>query len=161
MRLLLTGASGQLGGYLLQASSGTDNVLAWTGHRGGTLLGHRLDPVDLADPTAVAAAFDRARPDVVVHAAAWARVADCFRDPDQARRVNVEATALLCDLAAEARVRAGMASYIRVPDPHNETDVSRALESGAEGLVLPEVHSVDDINAAAKAAFFPPKSLSG
>src|SRR5260370_6843183 len=56
---------------------------------------------------------------------------------------------------------AGMASYIRVPDPHNATDVRRALEAGAEGLVLPEVHSVDDINAAAKAAYFPPKGERG
>ena len=56
---------------------------------------------------------------------------------------------------------AGMASYIRVPDPHNATDVRRALEAGAEGLVLPEVHSVDDINAAAKAAYFPPKGDRG
>ncbi len=31
---------------------------------------------------------------------------------------------------------AGMASYIRVPDAHNETDVRRAVEAGAEGLVL-------------------------
>src|ERR1700732_3169486 len=30
---------------------------------------------------------------------------------------------------------AGMASYIRVPDAHNETDVRRALEAGAEGVV--------------------------
>src|SRR5260370_14139180 len=52
---------------------------------------------------------------------------------------------------------AGMASYIRVPDAHNETDVRRALEAGAEGLVLREVHSVDDIKAAAKAAYFLPK----
>ena len=56
---------------------------------------------------------------------------------------------------------AGMASYVRVPDPHNATDVRRALEAGAEGLVLPEVHSVDDINAAAKAAYFPPKGERG
>jgi 2-keto-3-deoxy-L-rhamnonate aldolase RhmA len=56
---------------------------------------------------------------------------------------------------------AGMASYIRVPDPHNATDVRRALEAGAEGLVLPEVHSVADINAAAKSAYFPPKGDRG
>jgi 2-keto-3-deoxy-L-rhamnonate aldolase RhmA len=41
---------------------------------------------------------------------------------------------------------AGMASYSRIPDPHNATDVRRALEAGAERLVLREVHSVDDIN---------------
>jgi 2-keto-3-deoxy-L-rhamnonate aldolase RhmA len=56
---------------------------------------------------------------------------------------------------------AGLASYIRIPDPHNATDVTRALESGAEGLVLPEVHSVEDINAAANAAYFPPKGARG
>jgi 2-keto-3-deoxy-L-rhamnonate aldolase RhmA len=37
----------------------------------------------------------------------------------------------------------------------------RALEAGAEGLVLPEVHSVDDIKAAARAAYFPPKGERG
>src|SRR5258708_35997302 len=52
---------------------------------------------------------------------------------------------------------AGRASYIRVPDEHNETDVRRALEAGAEGLVLREVHSVGDIKAAANAAYFLPK----
>ena len=40
----------------------------------------------------------------------------------------------------EALVRAatfaGMASYIRVRDPHNATDVRRALEAGAEGLAV-------------------------
>ncbi len=56
---------------------------------------------------------------------------------------------------------AGLASYIRIPDPHNATDVTRALESGAEGLVLPEVHSVEDINSAADAAYFPPKGARG
>jgi len=63
--------------------------------------------------------------------------------------------------AMEDLVRAatfsGMASYIRVPDAHNQIDVWRALEAGAEGVVLPEIHSVDDINSAAKAAYFPPK----
>jgi 2-keto-3-deoxy-L-rhamnonate aldolase RhmA len=52
---------------------------------------------------------------------------------------------------------AGMASYIRVPHPFNATDVRRALEAGAEGLVLPRVHSVDDIKAVANAAYFLPK----
>ena len=52
---------------------------------------------------------------------------------------------------------AGLASYVRIPDPYSTTDVTGALESGAEGLVFPEVHSVEDINAAANAAYFPPK----
>ena len=39
--------------------------------------------------------------------------------------------------------------------------MTRALESGAEGLVLPEVHTVEDVNAAANAADFPPKGKRG
>jgi dTDP-4-dehydrorhamnose reductase len=131
MRLLVTGASGQLGGYLLQAWPNADSVTAWTGHRGGTLLGHRLEPVDFADPSAVVASFARARPDVVVHAAAWARVADCFRDPGQARRVNVDGTAVLCALAAQARVRVLYVSTDMVFDgehaPYREDDVPAPL----------------------------------
>ena len=65
----------------------------------------------------------------------------------------------------EALVRtsllAGLAAYVRVPDPHNATDIRRALEAGAEGIFLPEIHSIDDIEAAAQAAFFPPKGDRG
>jgi dTDP-4-dehydrorhamnose reductase len=127
MRLLLTGASGQLGGYLLQAlASGPDEVIAWSGHRGGTLLGHPLQPVDLADSVAVAASFAVARPEVVLHAGAWARVADCFRDPNQARRVNVDGTATLCTLAERAGVRVVFVSTDMVFDgdkaPYREED---------------------------------------
>jgi dTDP-4-dehydrorhamnose reductase len=41
----------------------------------------------------------------VIHAAALARVGDCLRQPDRARRVNTAATAHLVALAAEARAR--------------------------------------------------------
>jgi 2-keto-3-deoxy-L-rhamnonate aldolase RhmA len=60
-----------------------------------------------------------------------------------------------------ACIVAGVAAYVRVPDPHNATDIRRALEAGAEGIFLPEIRSVDDINAAAQAAFFPPKGDRG
>jgi dTDP-4-dehydrorhamnose reductase len=132
MRLLLTGASGQLGGYLLQALAGApDEVIAWSGSRGGTLLGHPLQPVDLADPAAVADNFAEARPDVVLHAGAWARVADCFRAPEQARRINVDGTATLCALAEQTGVRVVFVSTDMVFDgeqaPYREEDVPAPL----------------------------------
>jgi dTDP-4-dehydrorhamnose reductase len=104
MRVLLTGASGQLGGYLLRELA-AQSVVAWSVSRDGALLGVKLQRVDLADRDAVVAAFREARPDVVIHAAAMAKVGDCFRDPERARLVNTQGTELLAELADHAGSR--------------------------------------------------------
>ena len=104
--ILVTGASGQLGAYLLRELRREDvTVVAWSGTTAGECVGVPLRSVDLGDAAAVTHAFRAARPDVVLHAGALARVADCHRDPDRARRVNVEGTAVLAHLAAKSRVR--------------------------------------------------------
>jgi dTDP-4-dehydrorhamnose reductase len=96
MTLLVTGASGLLGAYLLQEARRGDNaVVAWSGSR----------HVDLADATALAAAFQEARPDVVLHAAAVSSAEVCRRDPETARRVNTDATGQLAALAAKSGTR--------------------------------------------------------
>jgi dTDP-4-dehydrorhamnose reductase len=106
MRTLVTGASGQLGSYLLRHLAGRGReVSAWSGTRGGALFGVPLRSVDLANADAVADAFRQIRPAVVVHAGALARVADCHRDPARAERVNTRGTALVAELAAEAGAR--------------------------------------------------------
>ncbi len=105
-RILLTGATGQLGGYLLhELSAAGAAVTAWSGARTGTLFGIPLRPVDLRDPDATAAAFHDARPEVVVHTAALAAVADCYRDPAAARAINTAGSILLAELAATAGSR--------------------------------------------------------
>jgi dTDP-4-dehydrorhamnose reductase len=105
MRILITGASGQLGAYLLRDLHGREGVAAWSGASGGESFGIRWRPVDLGDADAVAAAFRAARPDVILHAAAWARLADCWRDPEGARRVNTTGTRMLADLADTSGAR--------------------------------------------------------
>jgi dTDP-4-dehydrorhamnose reductase len=106
MRVLVTGASGQLGGYLLRELAARNvETVAWSGSRHGSIFGAVLRPVDLADHNAVAAAFRQARPDVVIHAGALARVMDCFREPEHARLVNTQSSASIAELAAEAGVR--------------------------------------------------------
>jgi dTDP-4-dehydrorhamnose reductase len=126
MRLLITGAGGLLGAYLLREAEDRDGVVAWGGLQGGECFGVSLRPIDLTDAAAVAAAFRSDRPDVVLHAAALARVADCWRDPERARRVNVNATRTLAHLAADAGARLVLVSTDLVFDgehaPYRETD---------------------------------------
>src|SRR5262249_36970068 len=100
-RFLITGASGQLGAYLLrELSTGADTVTAWSGTRSETLFGIPVEPVNLANADEVAAAFRRARPTTIIHAAAMATVAACYRDPSYAHEVNARGSARLAELAA-------------------------------------------------------------
>src|SRR5437867_10024798 len=105
-RALVTGASGQLGGYLLRElrRSGTETV-AWSGSRAGRIEGVPLQPVDLGDADRVSSAFRAARASVVIHAAAMASIAECYRDAERAARVNTHGTALLTELAARSAAR--------------------------------------------------------
>lgn len=106
MRILLTGASGQLGAYLLREAETLGlPVVAWSGQTGGSLFGAQLRPVPLTDAGAVSTAFQEARPDVVLHAAALATVAICHQHPQLAWQINRDATQLLTELADLAGCR--------------------------------------------------------
>jgi dTDP-4-dehydrorhamnose reductase len=100
MRILLTGATGLLGGHLLREfkERGAD-VVAWTATHSGTLFGARLHPVDLGNPEGIVQALREAKPECVLHTAALSSIADCHRDPERAWRINITGSALL---AAEA-----------------------------------------------------------
>ena len=106
MRLLLTGASGQLGAYLLREGLRRGRAItAWSGQRRGELFGCPLRPVDLTDTDAVEAAFREAHPDVIIHAAAMAGVADCHRDPTLAEAINTRGSAWIAELAEQSGAR--------------------------------------------------------
>ena len=133
MRVLLTGASGQLGAYLLrELTERGQDVVAWSGSHSGQLEGVRLRPVDLADPDRVVAAFRESRPSLVIHCAAMAGVADCYRDPQRARQVNTGGTAVLTELAVRSGARLVLVSTDLVFDGecgcYRETDPPRPLD---------------------------------
>lgn len=94
MRILLTGASGQLGAYLIASLNTNDRheLIAWSGQTGGDRGGVPLQAVDLADLHAIRRGLDAADPDAVIHAAAISSARDCFDDPDRAVLVNRGAT---------------------------------------------------------------------
>ncbi len=98
MRILLTGASGQLGAYLIDRlrTSGHD-LIAWSKSEPGQRYGIDLTPVDLTDAEATAHALAQSDPDVILHAAALSSAEAVRLDPARARSINVEATARLAD----------------------------------------------------------------
>ena len=132
MRLLLTGASGQLGSYLARESLRRgETVIAWSGQRQGELFGCPLRPVNLSEPDAIATAFRDARPDRIVHTAALAVVADCQREPQRAEQINTRGSAILAELADRAKVPLVYVSTDMVFDgehaPYREEDAPAPL----------------------------------
>ena len=79
MKILITGAGGQLGTDLTRLAAREDHWAVTPASRA---------ELDVSDREAVLAAFAGLGPDVVIHAGAWTAVDDCEADPDRAWRVN-------------------------------------------------------------------------
>ncbi len=79
MRILITGARGQLGRDLQRALP-EDTVFA-----------SDLPELDVTDADALLRATEAHRPDILIHAAALTDTARCEREPDLAHKVNAEA----------------------------------------------------------------------
>jgi dTDP-4-dehydrorhamnose reductase len=103
-RLLVTGASGLLGGRLA-ALLASDFEVAAARHVSPVPAGRDEVALDLTSAASVAAAFETARPDAVVHSAALADADRCEREPALAAAVNVEGTARLADACARRGIR--------------------------------------------------------
>lgn len=117
---LVTGAAGQLGGYILArlsvraaAGSSAPNLLALLRPGGGRLEARganvRTIEVNLADGPAVAELVRREEPTHVIHAGGVTAVGDAFRDPNRAMAVNRDGTAAL---AAAVQACGGRLVYV-------------------------------------------------
>jgi dTDP-4-dehydrorhamnose reductase len=114
MRILITGANGQLGHELQQV-----------------LRDHQLTLADMPDfdltKPGVETHTKTARPDVVIHAAAYTDVDGAEREPERAMAVNAEGTERVAKAAAEVGARLLYLSTDYVFDgrqgvPYRETD---------------------------------------
>jgi dTDP-4-dehydrorhamnose reductase len=117
MRVLITGAGGQVGRELVQLCTlAGDDVVACS----------HAD-LDVGDREAVLQVVEASRPDVIVHAAAWTAVDDCESDPERALRANAIGTRHVAEAAHRTRAHVVHVStdYVfdgRLDRPYTEWD---------------------------------------
>jgi len=87
---MLTGGQGRLGGEVLDLM--------------GALAAPTLEEMDITRPDQIAAALERYRPDVLVHAAAYTDVVGAERDRRECWRVNVDGTRNIARAVADREI---------------------------------------------------------
>jgi dTDP-4-dehydrorhamnose reductase len=92
-RVLITGAAGLIGQYLVNTAP------RWAPR--WAVRGLTRADLDLTDSAGVEALWKAIRPNAVIHCAALSRTRDCEVDPDRARLSNVTATMHLAALAVD------------------------------------------------------------
>ncbi len=130
-RVLITGAAGQLG-LALQDAFGGDEVLALT-----------REDWDVAHPPSDK--VSRARPDLVLHAAAWTDVDGAEADPQGATAVNVGGTSNAAALGAPLVVFS--TDYVfdgRKSEPYVESDGPNPLSAYGRSKLLAEAAAGED-----------------
>ncbi len=90
MKILLIGATGQLGGDLLRNNTGHD------------IVAPGRDELDLAQPERIADIMHSVQPQIVVNCAAFHNVPLCEEQPEQAFAINCVAVRNLATLCVEA-----------------------------------------------------------
>ncbi len=117
MRVLVTGAGGQLGHDLVRTcTEAGDDVIACDRAR-----------LDLTDRDSVYQAITGSQPDAVIHAGAWTAVDACESDPERAFLTNAMGTEWVADASrrAGAHLVAVSTDYVfdgRKVDPYQEWD---------------------------------------
>jgi len=92
-RAIITGAAGLIGQYLVKTAP--RRAPDWD------VQGLTRADLDLTDRANVERTWQSIKPNAVIHCAALSRTKDCEQDPEQARRINVEATAHLAQLSQD------------------------------------------------------------
>ncbi len=117
MRVLVTGAAGQVG----------REVVAACERAGDEVVGVDRSTVDVTDRDAVLGAVTTVRPDAVIHCAAWTAVDACEGEPDRAFTTNALAVRWMAEGCSLARAHLVTVSTDYVfdgskPTPYHEWD---------------------------------------
>jgi len=132
--LWITGAGGLIGSHVVRAAEGA----AWQ------VVGLIRQQLDLSDSKAVRDRFHADRPAGIIHCAGISKAADCQRDPVNAKRINVDVTRHLAELAVDIPfiffstdlVFDGAKGWYLESDPVNPLTVYAETKVTAERVVL-------------------------
>ncbi|RZM76022.1 SDR family oxidoreductase [Leptolyngbya iicbica] len=102
--LLITGASGFLGGHLCHQTKVGWQL--WGTYHTQAIAPVNINPLplDLTDEQSVQSVWEQARPDAVIHTAALAATGQCQQNPTLSYQVNVAGTAKLVRRCAAAQI---------------------------------------------------------
>ncbi len=104
-RLLITGASGFLGGHIYTLAKSSWQVMAVYYNHPPQQLTKEWMRLDLTDQHEILKSIARFQPDVIIHAAANSNLDQCEQNPEMARQVNVESTRILYNAARSLNSR--------------------------------------------------------
>jgi dTDP-4-dehydrorhamnose reductase len=141
MRILVTGAAGQLGTDLVAAAAAAGHDVVGVAHA----------EMDVADAAAVDRIVATRTPEVVIHAAAWTAVDACEGDPRRAMDVNGTGTANVVRAARAAGARVAYVSTDYVfdgtkPSPYVEDDEPNPVSAyGRSKLAGERALGTDDL----------------
>jgi dTDP-4-dehydrorhamnose reductase len=137
-KILLTGASGLVGGTLAEVAARAGHVVTgvvgrWTGVLAGLA---KQVALDLRDEAGLRALVETTRPDVIVNSAAVSEPAQCEAQPELAWQLNVGLPENLARLAMTSEIRLIHLSTEQVFDgaraPYAFGDVRRAINRYAQ-----------------------------
>jgi dTDP-4-dehydrorhamnose reductase len=151
LRVLVTGGTGLLGWWVAKVFSekGFDVIATFHGRSPAGLEGVSWVRLDLEDPRSVAEAVGEAKPDAVIHTAAYTDVDGCERDRARAYRVNYLATRVLAEASRGVELfiyvstdyvfdgEKGLYREDDIPNPVNYYGLSKLLGEVAAQSILP------------------------
>lgn len=134
MKLFLTGVTGQLGFYVKKVLE----------ENGDTVVAPTEAELDLLDESAVKRAVSEAKPDAILHCAAYTAVDRAEEEPALARAINAEATKVLAEEAARLDAKMLYVSTDYVFDggldlPYDNVDECHPLNVYGESKYLGEL----------------------
>lgn len=130
-RLLLTGVSGFLGQTVAGLAVEEYRVSGTYHSNSIDLQGVETFPLSLDEPREIAAAFERTRPDLVIHTAALSQPEACEKEPGLSLQINLAATQEIARRCAESGAKLLFCSTDLVFDGkrgnYSETDETAPL----------------------------------
>jgi dTDP-4-dehydrorhamnose reductase len=149
-KLLITGASGFLGGYLCEHAVKQGFEVHAVGNTRAPASNLKNYRADLSNPLAVSNLVAQVKPSFVIHAAAMAHPAECEKNPEASYQANVLATQYLAKYStargaqfifvSSEQVFSGEALVYRANDAPNPINVYGRHKAQAERL-LGSLHS--------------------